>query len=82
MKDSDFKRLDMNKLSQPPKKSGLYHIIKNTYWLLDKNGCGLIYKGYSRQCNTIKEIGDRMVTSKNHPGVENKFFETIYLPAD
>ena len=72
----------MNKLSQPPEKSGLYHIVKNSYWLLDKNGYSLSYKKYSRQCNTNKSIGDRMVLSENRPGVTNQFFETIYLPKD
>lgn len=80
MTDLYFKRIDIEKLSKPPEKGGLYNIVKNNYWLIDKNGYGLKFKNYSYQRNINKNICEKFIGSEIHPAVEVKFFETIYLP--
>ena len=63
MTDLDFKRIDIEKLSKPPEKGGLYNIVKNNYWLIDKNGYGLEFKNYSYQRNINKNVCEKLIKS-------------------
>ena len=51
MNNDKFKRIDLEKASKIPEIEGTYRIYKKYYWLIDENGNGLNYNGYSVQAN-------------------------------
>ena len=79
MNNDKFKRIDLEKASKIPEIQGTYDIYKNYYWLIDENGNGLLYNGYSIQANRNKELCEGLLKSKNHPSIGIKFYETIFI---
>ena len=82
MNNDKFKRIDLEKASKIPEREGTYDIYKNYYWLIDENGNGLLYNGYSIQANRNKELCEGLLKSKNHPSTDIKFYETIFIEYD
>ena len=82
MNNEKFKRIDLEKASKIPGIQGRYDIYKNYYWLIDENGNGLNYNGYSVQANKNKELCEVLLKSKNHPSTDIKFYETIFIEYD
>jgi len=81
MKDSDFIRINTGKLTRPS-TSGLYRLAMNLWWIIDKDGNALIYKGRSIQANSDKLINLQLISSENHPGVNQILIERAYVPED
>jgi len=86
VKDEDFKRISVSTLIEIPSKGGTYRLIKNHWWMLDKEGMALRFKYFSYQCNSNKLIGERMIVDKAddsvYPGVKQIFLENVWLSVD
>ncbi len=75
-----FTRIPLQEVIKVPNKSGTYHLVTNSYWAISEDDCILLYKGFSRQCNVYKDIVERIIKSKEHPGVKVKFLKSVFLP--
>jgi hypothetical protein len=82
MKASDFTKIPIEEITEPPEKSCCVDIITNHYWGVTDDGCVLLYRGYSRQCNSNKEIAEKVCGSENHPATSVQFIERAYIPHD
>lgn len=58
MKENDFKKVPISKLTAIPEKNGFYELRKNFYWVVTEDDCVLFYKG-SAQCNSSKAVVDK-----------------------
>ena len=81
MKDSDFVRINTGELTRPA-RSGVYRLKINLWWIIDKDGKALIYKGRSVQANSDPLINGQLISSKDHPGVNQILVERAYVPED
>ncbi len=59
MKESDFRKVPIKKLTAIPEKNGFYELRKNYYWVVTEDDCVLFYKGSSPQCNSSKAVVDK-----------------------
>ena len=82
MKVSDFTKIPIEEVLQPPAKEGCFDVLKDRYWGVTNDGCILLYKGYARQCNSSKEIAEKVCGITNHPATSVRFIKTAYLPHD
>lgn len=48
-----------------PSKSGIYSVKVNEWWLVDKNGDIMLYKGKTPQCNRDKRVVEAVYS--DHP---------------
>lgn len=78
MKASDFTEIDLEAASVPPTASGFYELITAHYWAVTASGKGLLYRKYSKQCNSHKSIMEQE-RGKDFPGVGVKFYPSIWL---
>jgi len=81
MKDSDFVRINIGELTRPA-SSGIYRLIMGLWWIIDKDGKALIYKGSSIQANSDPLLNTQLISSKDHPGVNQILIERAYIPED
>ena len=81
MKNSDFTRINMGELTRPA-RSGVYQLKMNLWWIIDKDGKALIYKGSSIQANSDPLLNTQLISSKDHPGVNQILIERAYIPED
>ena len=81
MKDSDFVRINTGELTRPA-RSGVYRLKMDLWWIIDKDGKALIYKGSSIQANSDPLLNTQLISSKDHPGVNQILIERAYIPED
>lgn len=81
MRDSDFKRIDIEKLSQIPSIGGTHRLVKNCWWVVDKDGKGLKFGKASYQYNMNKNVNSGMIEKEieGYPGVGQVFIENAWL---
>lgn len=66
--------------TQIPNKSCYIEVVKDSYFLIDKNG-DLVFNKYGRPIyNSNVKIAERL--ARIYPDVEMKFLETCYLEID
>ena len=86
MRESDFTRISKEQATSIPTKEGVYQVVKDRYWLVDKDANILILRKTSIQCSLSKEISEGMLSklleSDGHPGVAVMYLETVYLPLE
>jgi hypothetical protein len=82
MKDKDFTRIDIKKLSKVPEKGGLYNLIKNAWWVIDKNGKALRFKRVSYQYNINQNVNKSIIKHEDYPGVDQVFIENAWISAN
>ena len=70
--------LKLSDVTRVPKRSGRYALIKNCYWII-VNESIIIYQGYSMQCNSNKNIANRIASIYENSRVE--LIETVFLPS-
>lgn len=73
------------KANTNPPTGGYYFLIKNMWWIVDKNGDPIYFHGRHPQCSSIKEICEKSLKhyGDNLPkGCKVEFFENIFEPVD
>lgn len=74
MTDKDFTKIPIDIATQPFEGAVVY---MDRYWIV-QDGCILLYKKYSPQCNKDERVVERSL-KKLYPGSEVKFLKTVYL---
>jgi hypothetical protein len=80
MKLSDFVEIELR--TDPPTEEGYYCLTTNTWWAVTEEGKGLLYRGYSRQCNKHLSIVARFVDMENHPARKAVFLPKVWESID
>ena len=74
-----FKRIPVSEATKTPTKDGEYELHCDMWWAVTENDEILIYRGFSRQCNTHKSIVEQVISSESHPGVKAEFLPAVWL---
>jgi len=62
-REEKFIRVPVESIADVPHQDGYYQCLTNRWWVV-VDGCILIYKGFSPQCNETKDIADRMAVAR------------------
>jgi hypothetical protein len=83
MKDSDFKKVPITKLTAIPENNGFYELRKNYYWVVTEDDCVLFYKGSSPQCNSSKAVVDNWGIKRDvFKNSRTMLIENAWMPHD
>jgi hypothetical protein len=55
----DCKKIPIEKATATPTNGGTYELLVNRYWQV-VDGCILLFRGFSPQCNENKSITERL----------------------
>lgn len=73
---SKFSRVSIQEATQP--RSGLFKVMCNDWWIVTSNNEILLYKGYSPQCNSNKDIVKSMC-ERMYPTCSVQQIPVVYL---
>lgn len=82
LKDSDFKRVDVEVLKHPTDPTKKYGLYCDYWWAVDANGKALFYEGWAAQCNADENVS-RMLLGRmkaGHPAVDIVQIERAWAP--
>ena len=79
MKKEDFSKIPINTISEIPQWQ-FAEIVRDRWWAATDDDCVLVYKEYSKQCNSNKAIVERLISINNHPGTKVVFIPIAFMP--
>lgn len=66
-----------------PERGGVFQIYRKYWWALTENDEVMFYTQFgSPQCNSNKQITERLVAAKTHPSTHVEQLDTVFLPHD
>jgi hypothetical protein len=71
----DCIKVPVSTVTTEPTKEGCYELLTDRYWQV-VDGCVLLYKGFSPQCNSNESISKRLVGDTG----EVQFLKRVWLP--
>ena len=74
-----LKLVPSSRVTYPP-KSGLYHVIKEAYWVV-YDGHIIIYRRSAPQCNKNESV-TRQIRDNLYPNSDVQYFEAVFLPCN
>jgi hypothetical protein len=80
MDPKDFKKIPIADVTKVPDQSGTYDIIVDSWWCVTEDDCILIYKGFSRQCNSDKAIAEHFIPMEGHPATKVVQLKAAFFP--
>ena len=83
MKECEFKKVPILKLTAVPEKNGFYELRKNFYWVVTEDDCVLFYRGSAPQCNASKAVVDKWGINRNvFKNSRTELIENAWMPHD
>lgn len=75
----NFKKFNLNACQTPPNKECYLQVIRDAYWVVDKNGFGLIYNDDSLQHSHVEEIARQLAKIQKEEICETKLYPVVYI---